>query len=350
MEKLATVILGGMCCGVLGACPSSFSRIESFHILTYDYDEPTPLSSYCSRVWPNETPEIALFPSPPGCLFFGISSPIGSDGQLPMKLPGNRLIHWIPESEIRGSLDSDPFDVTPARCESVLSKITTESRLIVVGENCVVPNSCTVHSPTSVYKSTATCAIEEEPTKLLEATGWHRTLGALLHGNFDHFAYQWLPRQFFAESDELDRKSWNKSHSVSIDVNIENPSLLSPPQLVKVNAFPFPAHARVNPPKRGETHFTVFIPKAIWAVLGDVSDCSIERVRLRDLIKLPDVMNIPDWDDMFLVRTKSVSGAGSYADTEIPSGNPEDLLETVAVTAVTATVGALAIIVASLSK
>ena len=337
------------------SCPTSFFKINNptsssvYDVMTFDFPEPTPLDSYCSRIWPNEVPEISMFPVPPGCLFFGIPGPVGSDNQLPMKVEneGEKFVHWIPESELASSLDFDPFNIEPLKCDTVISKTTTESRLIVVGENCIVGPSC---RPTTSFNATATCEIEEESTEFLETSGWHRNLGALLHAGFENFALQWLPRHFFAEIDELERKTGTRSRSLAVDVNIENPSMISPPQLVRVDAFPIPVHARVNPPKKGETHFTVNIPKAIWLVPGGVSDCSVEKLKLVDLVKIPDIMKIPESDYAFLVKTKTVRGTGSYTTTEIPSGNPDDLLEAVAVTAVTATAGAIAIVVASLRK
>jgi hypothetical protein len=332
--------------GLHAKCPTNFFRVNNkVDVVVLDFPEPTPVDSHCSRVWPNEEPEIALFPAPPGCLFFGIPTVIGKDDQLPMKLPSGEFLHWIPEPELADSLDIDPFDVKPLKCQRVLSKTVAESKMVVVGEGCDVPKSCVAQQ----LNATATCEIEEEPTSFLESSGWHRNLGAMLHANFKHSALQWLPRQFFGEPDELDRKARRMSVSVSTEINIENPSLLAPPQLIKVSAFPFPAHARVNPPKVGETHFAVHVPKAIWVVNESVTDCSVEKLRLRDFVKLPKLMNLGVWDGLRLVRSRQVTG-DSYAITNIPAGNPQDLAEAVAVTAVMATAGAIAIVVSSLKK
>jgi hypothetical protein len=91
------------------------------------------------------------------------------------------------------------------------------------------------------------------------------------------------------------------------------------------------------------------VPKAVWFVTEDVSDCSVEKLRLADLVKLPASLSLDIWKKVRLVRTRPVRG-DAYAITDIPGGNPDDLLEAVAVTALTATAGALAIIVASLRK
>lgn len=336
------------------ACPPVHVRVYSksgtVDVISLDFTQPVPVSSHCTRVWPNDEPEFALIPSPPGCLFFGSDTPVGSDNQIPMKLPDGGKLHWIPEPEIASSLGNDMFDVSPVKCGRVLSKTVTGTRMIVVGERCEIPNykkEC--DSKIRSFNATATCDIEEEATQFLEVSGWHRTLGAILHTDIKHVAFQWLPRQFFAEPDELDRKALNKSRSVSIDINIEHPSLISPPQIVQVLAFPFPAHARVNPPIRNQTHFTVQVPKAIWAVADTVDDCAVEKLRLGDLVRLPSFMNLAFMSKARLLSTKLVRG-DSYARTDIPSGNPDDLQEAVLVTTVTATAGALAIIVASLRK
>jgi len=323
---------------------NNIQKQTSTDVVVLTLEEPSPEVSHCTRVWPNEEPELALLPVPPGCLFFDIKTPIGKDNQVPMSMPGGRKLHWIPENELIDSLDYNPFKSDGVSCKRVLSKTISENKMIIVGEGCDVGN-CVKRE----VNATATCESEEEPTQFLESTGWHRNLGAMLHADFKHFAHQWLPRQFFAETDELDRKTQRKSQSITLEINIENPSLISPPQIVRVSAFPFPAHARVNPPKRGETHFSVHVPKAAWFVTEDVSDCSVEKLRLADLVKLPASLSLDIWKKVRLVRTRPVRG-DAYAITDIPGGNPDDLLEAVAVTALTATAGALAIIVASLRK
>lgn len=314
-------------------------------VISVKLDKPVNEQVYCSRIWPNENPELAVFPSPPGCLIFNRTTPLGD--QLPMALPDGGKVFFAPEREI-GSIAGHlihPPDVF--KCDQVFGRVITGDRTIVLGEKCVAK---TVQCPEPVrINSTANCEIEEESTEFLEATGWHRTLGASLHADFRHVAFQWLPRQFFAEPDELTRKIPGKANSTSTDINIENPSMISPPQVVEVKAFPIPAHARVNPPARGQTHFTVYIPKAVWMVDEKVKNCAVERTRLADLLELPSSMRLGFAKGKLLVKTKTVKG-GNYASTQIPTGDPEDLLGAVVTTAVTATVGALAIIISSLKK
>jgi hypothetical protein len=344
-------LLFSLIVGVAGtACPYKYLQIESgsnvADVVVVELNEADPSKLHCSRVWPNEEPEFTLIPAPPGCLFFNTNDALGRDNQIPMKLTNGDLLHWVPEPELGVSFpESDLFDIRPIKCQRVLSKTITGDAMIVVGENCVVPATCVADR----RKATSTCDVEEESTTFLEPTGWHRNLGACLHADFKHIAYQWIPRQFFAEPDELVRRALKKSESVSVDINIEHPSLVSPPQVVQVDAFPFPVHARVNPPKRGETHFTVTVPRAVWMVPSKVNHCAVEGLHLASLVKLPQDMQLPFTEGKRLVRTKPIKG-DSYASTDIPTGNPEDLQEAVLVTAVTATAGAVAIIVASLRK
>ena len=316
-------------------------------VFSIKLDKPVAELAYCSRVWPNENPELAVFPSPPGCLIFGKSGAFGRDDQLPMHLPGGRQVYYVPEREIGGVTGHlmQPPDVF--KCSQIFSRIITGDRTVVVGENCsLTQGEC---KPPVRLNATSTCTVEEEGTEFLEPTGWHRTLGANLHADFKYTAFQWLPRQFFSEPDELNRKTKGKAASTSLDINIENPSMISPPQVVEVRAFPIQAHARVNPPRRGQTHFTVYIPKAVWMVEDKIKSCAVERLDLADKLRLPQSMRLGFADGKRLIRTKTVKG-GNYATTEIPTGDPDDLFVAVLTTAATATVGALAIIISSLRK
>ena len=67
-------------------------------------------------------------------------------------------------------------------------------------------------------------------------------------------------------------------------------------------------------------------------------------------LKLSDVLGIEQLEfavDKFLAKT---GRRGEYARTDIPSGDPDDLLMAVSVTAASAVTGFLAIVIASMQK
>ena len=327
-----------------GSCPSDHYHVESAEgktadVIVIDLAEPTPQFSHCSFSWPNEEPHLSLIPAPPGCLLF--NSEGGEGTHLPMHMPDGSLLHWIPENEVVSKIDTYPVS-----CARVISKTTTGDRTIVIGEDCLVSGakSC---PPPQILTATSTCTAEEESVHFLQETGWHRTLTASLHMDTPGVGFQWFPRQFLSEPDELARRA--KAKSVTQGINIEHPSLLSPPQIVRVDEYPIPAHARVNPPNRDQSHFTVWIPNTVWMVNEKIEDCAVEDLRLDQVVKLPQSMTFAFAKGMHLVRTKSLNG-DKYTTTAIPNGNPDDLLVAVVATATTAIAGALSIIFASLRK
>lgn len=339
------------------ACPKDYIKIASsegsiqFDIVITDTTSSSLTNSggsfHCSRIWPNERPEIALIPSPPGCLFYGSSQNPEFNNHMPMHLVQDGHLRFIPENELE---NNDPFQIYDLDCSRILSVTSSKTKRIVIGENCVIPDGC---RKARLFKASSSCAIDEVPTEFLESDGWHRNLMASLDSHADvrkpHVAFQWLPRQFFADPDELHRKTAGKAKSVSDSINIENPSLISPPQIVRVDQFPLPVHARVNPPKRGENHFTVNIPKAVWVAPVGSSHCAVEKGNLANLVKLDKEMRLSFMEGFTLVRTQLIKGS-RYATTKIPTGNPDDLHLTVGVTAGAAIAGAVAIIISSLSK
>ena len=329
-------------------CPKDFIRILSvdgrqYHVIVTDKLASDTQASHCSRIWPNEQPEITLIPSPPGCLYYGSAKISNINNRLPMHIPSDGYMHFVPESEA-GSLDQ--LEQHEGDCDGILSVTTTKSKRIIVAANCTVPHNC--RNPRQ-FKASASCDAEEEASQFLESAGWHRSLGAALHVDIKQVAFQWLPREFFADPDELSRKTNGNATSVSDSINIENPSLISPPQIVRVDRFPFPLHARVNPPHQGEEYFISRIPKAVWVVPAGTIHCAVEKGSLASLVKLDSYMRLKFMDGFALLKTKVVKG-GRYASTEIPSGNPDDLFLAVVTSASTAVVGALAIIIASLRK
>jgi hypothetical protein len=168
----------------------------------------------------------------------------------------------------------------------------------------------------------------------------------LNHGEKGVVGVQWLPRQLFSEPDELERKLHAKALSVSADVNIENPSAVSPPQIVLTSEFPIPVHSRVNPPltKLSDTHFNVKVPQTVW--MADAGTCSSETVKLADTLGVPKEARFEFAQAKVIIRTDS--GPGHYAQTTIPTGKADDLMLAVSVTAATAVSGALAIVLASI--
>lgn len=333
------------------ACPKEHIRIssaqggnESFDVIVTD-----PSSSditHCSRIWPNEKPEIIIIPAPPGCLVYGMSAKkFRLNDHLPMHIPQQGYIRYIPENEL---LDADdPFAINDVSCARILSVTNTKTKRIIVGEKCSVSETC--RKPRLFKASSSSCSVDEEPTEFLESAGQHRTLGASLHLETNRVAFQWLPRQFFADPDELARKTHGKATSVTDSINIENPAWISPPQIVKVDRFPLPVHARVTPPKRGELFFTSYIPKAVWAVPVGTNHCAVEKGNLANLVKLDNDLRLSFMEDFAILRTSFLKGA-RHSSAEIPSGNPDDVMLTVLITATTAVAGALAIIIASLRK
>jgi hypothetical protein len=262
-----------------------------------------------------------------------------------MHIPQQGYIRFIPENELLGV--DDPYAINDISCARILSVTNTKTKRIIVGEKCSVSETC--RKPKQFRASSSSCAVDEEPTEFLESAGWHRTLGASLHLETKRVAFQWLPRQFFADPDELSRKTHGKARSVSDSINIENPAWISPPQIVKVDRFPIPVHARVTPPKREELYFSSYIPKAIWAVPVGTTHCAVEKGNLANLVKLDNDMRLAFMEEFAVLRTSFHKGA-RYALAEIPSGNPDDVMLTVLITATTAVAGALAIIIASLRK
>jgi hypothetical protein len=329
------------------SCPSSQFRFVyeeepdlKVDVMVMDLGEPSKIKSHCSTFWPNDFPELTLVPSPPGCIVFDKTGEYLN--HLPMKLPGGKTLHWIPENEA----SVGAIDTYPVRCNTLLSKTLTDTKLVVVGEGCTLngPSDCPKAKEIRIARL---CSIEEESTMLLQPTGWHRTLGSSLHFNHQAVAFQWLPRQFFAEPDELDRKA--KASSVSLDINIENPSMVSPPQIVLVEQYPIQTHARVNPPSRDASHFTVWIPKAIWMTDKEAKSCAIPETTLNQHVKIPASMRFGFTEGLELIRTRMIKG-DTYTSTTIPTGDPADLFVAVMTTAITAIAGALAIIIASTRK
>ena len=317
---------------------------------------------HCTTIWPNESPELAVYPVPPGCMRINPRNGRGLNVSNAMKIE-NELgrsvyVEWTPEWEFENHTGSDParrmsIPVSPVLCKKHYSKTTFGStgRVIIVGENCawVHRDACNF---LGVVRSSTTCAQTNENTHFLQPTGFHRSLYASISGNGRHSydAIQWLPRQWFAEVDELERKTVNMSESLSRDVNIENPSAIAPAQVILVRDYPIPVHSRVNPPlKNGTlTHTLIQIPDAVWMSSEDAAqkDCSFEAVRLSDKAKVPPQHRLMFAKTRALVRTKS-SGADRYVNVLVPTGKSEDLLRVVAITAFTAVGGALAIILAS---
>ena len=318
---------------------------------------------HCSTVWPNEHPEIAVYPVPPGCMRMNPRAGRALNVSNTMKI-NNELgrvvnVEWTPEWEF----PSDPhWGSDPARrmsipignvmCEKFYSKTTfgATGRVIVVGEGCswVHRDACKFLGE---HRSTSTCTRSTETTRFVQPTGFHRTLYASIsaNGKDSYDGFQWLPRQWFAEIDELERKTLNMSESVSWDVNIENPSAISPAQVIMVRDYPIPVHSRVNPPLKdgAQTHLTVKIPDAIWMTTGrEVRDCAVENVKLIDLAKVAQNYRFQFAQGRNLVRTKS-DGSEREVSVQVPTGKSEDLFQVVCVTAITAVAGALTIVFAS---
>ena len=332
-------------------CPSAHLQVRSADgsqkltdVVVINQADPIPRFEHCSTLNPNNHPDLTLIISPPGCLFFGVDGLV-EETHLPMKMSDDSLMHWVPATEYKKVIS----DTKPVTCSKVHSRTTTGDKLIVIGENCSVSGAKECPKP-KLIDSKSTCALGEVVTGFEQPTGWHRTIRSALVGGKDTVAFQWLPRQLFAETDELDRKA--KATSVTLDVNIENPSIISPPQIVQVDAWPIPVHARVNPPKRGETHFKVQLPSAVWFLTAKgQADCSTETLDLASFVGLPPNMRFGFTKGLRLIRTKDMHPEEhSSVFTTIPSGNPDDLLLAVVTTASSAVAGALAIIIASLRK
>lgn len=332
-------------------CPSAHLQVKSADgskkvtdVVVINQAEPIPRFEHCSTLNPNYYPDLTLIPSPPGCLYFGVNGLV-EGSHLPMKMPDGSLMHWVPETEYKKVIS----ETKPVTCSKVHSRTITGDKLIVIGDNCSVSGAKECPKP-KLVDSKSTCALEEVVTGFEQPNGWHRTIRSVLVGGENMVALQWLPRQLFAETDELDRKA--KASTVTLDINIENPSMISPPQIVQVDAWPIPVHARVNSPKRGETHFKVQLPSAVWFLTSKgQAGCATETLDLASLVGLPPNMRFGFTKGLRLIRTKDMQPEEhSSVFTSIPSGNPDDLLLAVVTTATTAVAGALAIIIASLRK
>ena len=318
---------------------------------------------YCSTVWPNENPELAVYPVPPGCMRLNPRDGMVLNTTNSMKI-NNELgrvvnVEWTPEWEFGPDprWGSDParrlsMPIGNVLCNKYYSKTTfwASGSVIVVGEGCAW-----VHRDACKFlgeqKSTSTCSKDAQTTRFVQPTGFHRTLFASISGNGHHSydAFQWLPRQWFAETDELERKTLNMSESVSWDVNIENPSAISPAQVILVRDYPIPVHSRVNPPLKdgAQTHLTVKIPDAVWMSTAKAGkDCAVEKIKVADLAKVAPNYRLQFAQGRYLVRTKSDRNERETS-VRVPTGKSEDLFQVVCVTAITAVAGAAAIVLAS---
>ena len=298
---------------------------------------------HCSAIWPNEDPELALYPVPPGCLYIGVDASIAPKNAVAMKT-GSQEIYWVPESEYPN------FKIAsfPVTCDSVISRTNVGSKSIIIGEGCFHTGSSKGCGKPEKVSTSISCALDElDIVTFGQDAGWHRTLVNAAVDTPSAVGYQWLPRQMFAEPDELTRKK-AQAHSVTENINIENPSLISPPQILQVRKYPVPVHARVNPPKNGESHFTVNIPKTVWMVDEDEPSCAVGTLNLADLAGIPSEFRLGFVQGKRLLKT--INPRGTYAVTQIPSGNPQDLFLAVVTTATTAVAGALAIILAAMRK
>jgi len=320
---------------------------------------------HCTTLWPNQDPELAVYPVPPGCMRLNprAGKALNVSNTLKINNELGRLVHveWTPEWEFPNDPEwgdqADPaqrmsIPVGKVLCEKYYSKTTfgSSGRVIVVGEGCAW-----MHRDACKFlgekKSSSTCARSSENTHFMQPTGFHRTLFASISGNARHSydAFQWLPRQWFAEIDELERKTLNMSQSVSWDVNIENPSAISPAQVILVRDYPIPVHSRVNPPLKdgSKTHFVVKIPDAIWMTAGKAEkDCAVETIKLIDLAQVAEQHRLQFARGRNLVRTKS-DVSERQVSVLVPTGKSEDLFQVVSVTAVTAIIGAAVIVLAS---
>ena len=319
---------------------------------------------HCTTVWPNEDPALAMYPIPPGCMRLNPRDGMALNVSNAMKVHNElgRLVHveWTPEWEFPdhpnwGSDAAHRMSIPGSNvmCETYYSKTTLGStgQTVIVGKGCnwIHRDACKF---LGALRSTSSCSRKTEITRFLEATGFHRTLLASIgkNGPNKYEAVQWLPRQWFAETDELERKTRNMSHSISFDVNIENPSAVSPAQIVWVKEFPIPVHSRVNPPLKNatQTHFVTKIPDAVWmSVHKGVDDCAVERMRLSESLKIPSQYLLQFSRDHYLVRTQN-PGTERYIPALIPTGKTDDLLQVVAITAISAITGALTIVLASI--
>lgn len=304
---------------------------------------------HCSSIWPNDEPEAALFPVPPGCLYVNVDAAVAPQGAVAMQVSDDERIFWVPESEY-ASFQIAPF---PTKCHRVFSRTNFENKSVIIGEGCIYSGSTKgCGKPKVLAKSEALCAEPNfvNPLSFGESSGWHRTLTSdHISAGIEAVGFQWIPREMFADPDELGRmKTKNAAFSISKNINIENASLISPPQVVQVNAFPWPLHARVNPPKLGSSHKEVKIPTTIWMTRSD-SRCSVETLNLPQLLGIPSSLGLSFTQGYSLFRI-SPDDTPKYATTRIPSGNPEDLFLAVVTTATSAIAGAISIVVASLRR
>jgi hypothetical protein len=319
---------------------------------------------HCTTVWPNDEPGLAMYPIPPGCMRLNPRNGMAFNVSNAMKVYNElgRLVHveWTPEWEFPDHPHWGPdaahrmsIPVSNVMCEKYYSRTT----LGATGQTVIVGKGCTwMHRDACKFlgqiHSTSTCSRNTETGRLIEATGFHRTLAASIntHGRQKYAAWQWLPRQWFAETDELERRTRNMSRSISFEVNIENPSAVSPAQLVWVKEYPIPVHSRVNPPLKdaSQTHFVTKIPDPVWMTVDNSGDdCAVETNRLSDLVKIPPQYLFQFSKDQYLVRTKN-EGTERYFPAVIPTGKSDDLFQVVVITAVSAMGGALGIVLASI--
>ena len=365
----------------IATCPYEHIRIvgqyRTVSVFTINQNNRGGGVVHCSNVWPNEEPEFAIYPNPPGCLFINVDESIAPNNVLKTDL-GQQGGYLYFQSEH----DWPEFKIAsfPVKCESVISRTNFAKKSVIIGENCYYPGTETgCASPKVAGTHTSTCVLSESPDFAFgEATGWHRTLTGTIPE--DVKGYAWLPPSMFADPDELSRQSNGRKHthvdthehahehghehahthvdkhthahthkhsrrnkSVSRRVNIENPTVESPRQIVVVGRYPLPVHARVNPPTAGKTHTMVQIPEPVYATRADA--CWVEKLEIASLIGVPIEHRLTFMKNRALIRTgKKLQ---HYAITKIPCGNPDDLLIAVVTTALSATIGALAIVIAS---
>jgi hypothetical protein len=291
---------------------------------------------------------------PPGCLSVYRDNPGSNVPNDVMKIK-NELdkwiyLRWVPESDIHDLEGTRLPETELASCAKIYSKtfLPKAGATVIVGESCNPTYRGTCTAVGSIHSSSH-CPVKTGKVVFGQSTGFHRTLNSsvvLNHGEENVVGYQWLPKQIFSEPDELDRKLHAKAKSISSDINIENPSAISPPQIVESSKFPIPVHSRVNAPlvRATDTHYNVKVPQTVW--MSTPGACSGETVKLADSAGIPKEARFKFALDKVLLRTDS--GKAHYAETQIPTGKAQDLMLAVIVTAVTATSGALAIFLASI--
>ncbi len=324
----------------LGAVPSaaltcrrfSVNQEPAMDVVVFENKQNSHLFQHCSTIWPNEYPHLALYPSPPGCV-------VGSvDGGMVLPEEPFRL-HWA-DQQLEGGLRSDEV-----QCAKTISRTVYGTVEVVIGEQCVVDGGVRCAINETPLQPTATCSIEKEPIRFEQETGFHRSMT----GDDSHeglVGLQWLPREFFAEIDELERKTPSTAVSISREVNIEHPSEFSPAQLLRISKFPYPLHARVNQPNTENPFFRVRIPDSIWMADPGVKNCQVEQLKLRDLVT--ELPKFSFENDKVLVRIRPLPN--HWAQTDIPVGNPDDLKLAALTAAVTATSGLVAIVLAASLK